>query len=88
MFKKLVESKRKAMELKDEAKELKAYFEQCAVEDELEGGIGKIVITEAGNGVKFSERAGSPSKTKLIAAGIAEDIIKACSSTYIQMDIF
>ena len=87
MFKKLVDNKRKARELADEMKEIKEFFEQCADEDALPDGLGKLLIL-GDNGVSFSLRAGSPSKTKLREAGVAEDIIKDCSSSYRTMEVF
>ena len=84
----LVKNKQAAAQLDKEAKELKAYFEKCAQEDGLADGVGKIEITPLGNGVKFSRRAGSPSKGKLEEAGVSKDIIDRCSSHYIQMEVF
>ena len=88
MFKKLVDNKCAATQLRDDALELKEFFEECAEEDKLEDGLGKIVITTAGNGVKFSLRKGSPSKTKLKEAGVLEEIIDQCSGSYRAMEVF
>lgn len=89
-FERLIKLKQQAAEIRQEEAELKDYFKSIAEGELIDtNGLGSItILPDTGNGIKFSEKKGSPSVTKLKELGLTKEQIDSTKGVYIAMEIF